>query len=215
MNYHNVVFETSFGKASQLQESDLVEIAFAGRSNVGKSSLINKIFNRKNLARVSAVPGKTATINFFRLENVRFADLPGYGYAKVSQQEKRRWSELIETYFHSDRRIVLVFQLIDMRHPPTADDLMMVDFLIANEFPFVIVLTKKDKLSAAQQQQRLDALQEELPYADQLHIVPFSAVKGDGVEQLRQIIDEIASEALLEDSQQQDSLQGSSPEEVK
>ena len=87
MNYHNVVFETSYGKASQLGASDLVEIAFAGRSNVGKSSLINKIFNRKSLARVSAVPGKTATINFFRLENVRFADLPGYGYAKVSQSE--------------------------------------------------------------------------------------------------------------------------------
>lgn len=108
MNYHNVVFETSFGKASQLTKSDLVEIAFAGRSNVGKSSLINKIFNRKALARVSAVPGKTATINFFKLENVRFADLPGYGYAKVSHGEKQRWSDLIETYFNSDRRIGLV-----------------------------------------------------------------------------------------------------------
>ncbi len=136
MNYNNVVFETSFGKeTSQLTQSDLVEIAFAGRSNVGKSSLINKISNRRNLARVSAVPGKTATINFFRLENVRFADLPGYGYAKVAQAEKQRWSDLIETYFNSDRRIELVFQLIDMRHPPTKDDLMMVDFLIQNEFP--------------------------------------------------------------------------------
>ena len=109
MNYHNVVFETSFGKASQLIASDLVEIAFAGRSNVGKSSLINKIFNRRALARVSAVPGKTATINFFKLENVRFADLPGYGYAKVSQGEKERWSDLIEAYFNSDRQIGLVF----------------------------------------------------------------------------------------------------------
>ena len=154
MNYHNVVFETSYGKASQLGASDLVEIAFAGRSNVGKSSLINKIFNRKSLARVSAVPGKTATINFFRLENVRFADLPGYGYAKVSQSEKQRWSDLIETYFNSDRRIGLVFQLIDMRHPPTRDDLMMVDFLIECELPFVVVLTKKDKLSKKQQEER-------------------------------------------------------------
>lgn len=117
MNYHNVVFETSFGKASQLTKSDLVEIAFAGRSNVGKSSLINKIFNRKALARVSAVPGKTATINFFKLENVRFADLPGYGYAKVSHGEKQRWSDLIETYFNSDRRIGLVFQLVDSVSP--------------------------------------------------------------------------------------------------
>ncbi len=196
MNYHNVVFETSFGKASQLTRSDLVEIAFAGRSNVGKSSLINKIFNRRALARVSAVPGKTATINFFRLENVRFADLPGYGYAKVSRGEKERWGDLIETYFNSERRIGLVFQLIDMRHPPTKDDLMMVDFLIENEFPFVVVLTKKDKLSKKQQDERLRALQTELPCADQIHMIPFSAMNGDGVEELRAIIDEISQEEL-------------------
>ena len=196
MNYHNVVFETSFGKASQLTQSDLVEIAFAGRSNVGKSSLINKIFNRRALARVSAVPGKTATINFFRLENVRFADLPGYGYAKVSHGEKERWGDLIETYFNSERRIGLVFQLIDMRHAPTKDDLMMVDFLIENEFRFVVVLTKKDKLSKKQQEERLRALQTELPCADQIHMVPFSAMNGDGVEELRAIIDEISQENL-------------------
>ena len=196
MNYHNVVFETSFGKASQLTRSDLVEIAFAGRSNVGKSSLINKIFNRRALARVSAVPGKTATINFFRLENVRFADLPGYGYAKVSRGEKERWGDLIETYFNSERRIGLVFQLIDMRHPPTKDDLMMVDFLIENEFPFVVVLTKKDKLSKKQQDERPRALQTELPCADQIHMIPFSAMNGDGVEELRAIIDEISQEEL-------------------
>ena len=196
MNYHNVVFETSFGKASQLTQSDLVEIAFAGRSNVGKSSLINKIFNRRALARVSAVPGKTATINFFRLENVRFADLPGYGYAKVSHGEKERWGDLIETYFNSERRIGLVFQLIDMRHAPTKDDLMMVDFLIENEFPFVVVLTKKDKLSKKQQEERLRALQTELPCANQIHMVPFSAMNGDGVEELRAIIDEISQEDL-------------------
>ena len=196
MNYHNVVFETSFGKASQLTQSDLVEIAFAGRSNVGKSSLINKIFNRRALARVSAVPGKTATINFFRLENVRFADLPGYGYAKVSHGEKERWGDLIETYFNSERRIGLVFQLIDMRHAPTKDDLIMVDFLIENEFPFVVVLTKKDKLSKKQQEERLRALQTELPCADQIHMVPFSAMNGDGVEELQAIIDEISQEDL-------------------
>lgn len=201
MNYHNVVFETSFGKASQLTRSDLVEIAFAGRSNVGKSSLINKIFNRRALARVSAVPGKTATINFFRLENVRFADLPGYGYAKVSRGEKERWGDLIETYFNSERRIGLVFQLIDMRHPPTKDDLMMVDFLIENEFPFVVVLTKKDKLSKKQQDERLRALQTELPCADQIHMIPFSAMNGDGVEELRAIIDEISQEELQEEEE--------------
>ena len=201
MNYHNVTFETSFGTASQLVKSDMAEIAFAGRSNVGKSSLINKIFNRRSLARVSAVPGKTATINFFKLENVRFADLPGYGYAKVSQGEKRRWSDLIETYFNSDRRIELVFQLIDMRHPPTKDDLVMVNFLIENEYPFVVILTKKDKLSKKQQQERLEALQSELPCADQIVMIPFSAETGEGVEQVREIIDEISRDALLADQE--------------
>jgi len=194
VNFQSVEFEAAAGRADQLKKSDLPEIVFSGKSNVGKSSLINKLVNRKALARVSATPGKTATINFFRLENVRFADLPGYGYAKVSQSEKQRWSDLIETYFNSDRRIGLVFQLIDMRHPPTRDDLMMVDFLIECELPFVVVLTKKDKLSKKQQEERLAALQQELPYADQIHIVPFSAVKGDGVEELREIIDEIAEE---------------------
>ena len=207
MNYHNVVFERSFGKASQLTKSDLVEIAFAGRSNVGKSSLINKIFNRKALARVSAVPGKTATINFFKLENVRFADLPGYGYAKVSHGEKQRWSDLIETYFNSDRRIGLVFQLVDMRHSPTKDDLMMINFLIENELPFVIILTKKDKLSKKQQDERLQALQSEIPFADQIHMIPFSAVKGDGVEEIREIIDEIATDALANDELEEENQQ--------
>lgn len=202
MNYNNVVFETSFGTAKQLIKSDMAEIAFAGRSNVGKSSLINKIFNRRGLARVSAVPGKTATINFFKLENLRFADLPGYGYAKVSQGEKRRWSDLIETYFNSDRRIELVFQLIDMRHPPTKDDLMMVNFLIENEYPFVVILTKKDKLSKKQQEERLKALQSELPCADQIHMIPFSAQTGEGVEQVREVIEEISNDALLYDEEE-------------
>lgn len=120
---------------------------FPGRSNVGKSSLINKLFDRKQLARVSAMPGKTTTINFFRVDNVRFADLPGYGYAKVSKKEKKRWSGLIGDYLASDRDIALVFQLIDMRHPPTKDDLLMIDYLVEYEMPFAVVLTKMDKLS--------------------------------------------------------------------
>lgn len=193
MNYNKVEFETSFGNPEQLPESDLLEIAFAGRSNVGKSTLINKIFNRKQLARVSAVPGKTATINFFKLENIRFADLPGYGYAKVSKGNKERWGQLIEHYLSSGRKIELVFQLIDMRHPPTKDDLVMLNFLIQNEFPFVIILTKKDKLSKRQQEERLVGLATELPCAEQIHLIPFSSQTGDGVEEIREIIDEIAN----------------------
>lgn len=192
MNYNNVVFESSYGRMDQLPESDLAELVFAGRSNVGKSSLINKFFNRKNLARVSAVPGKTQTINFFRLENLRFADLPGYGYAKVAKDNKAKWSDLIGGYFAAGRRIELVFQLIDMRHPPTKDDLQMIDFLIENEFPFVIVLTKQDKLSQKQQKERLAALQKEIPYADQIKMIPFSAETGYGVPELRAIVEEIA-----------------------
>lgn len=191
MNYHNVQFETSIGTSSQLPVSDMPEIAFAGRSNVGKSSMINKLFNRKQLARVSAVPGKTATINFFKADGIRFADLPGYGYAKVSKSEKRRWSELIEGYFAQERNLQLVFQLIDMRHPPTEDDLLMVNFLIDREIPFVIILTKKDKLSAKQQQDRLSGLQNEIPCADQITMIPFSAQKGDGVDDVKAVIEEI------------------------
>ena len=201
MNYHNVIFEKSFGVSAQLPPSDLPEIAFAGRSNVGKSSMINKLFNRKQLARVSAVPGKTATINFFRADGMRFADLPGYGYAKVSKREKRRWSELIEGYFTQERNLQLVFQLVDMRHPPTADDLMMIDFLIDHEIPFVLVLTKKDKLTTRQQQERLEALQQEVPYADQIMMIPFSAEKGDGVEQIKEVIGEIETACMQEEAE--------------
>lgn len=191
MNFQNIVFETSYGLAAQLPESELAEIAFAGRSNVGKSSMINKVFNRKNLARVSQVPGKTSTINFFRLEDIRFADLPGYGYAKVSKSEKKRWASLIEGYFGGGRNIQLVFQLIDFRHPPTRDDRLMLDFLIEHEFPFVVVLTKSDKLTQSQRQARLEALQEEIPYADQITMVPFSSSTGEGVDKIKEIIIQI------------------------
>ena len=205
MNYNNVVFESSYGRMDQLPESDLAELVFAGRSNVGKSSLINKFFNRKNLARVSAVPGKTQTINFFCLENLRFADLPGYGYAKVAKDNKATWSDLIGGYFAAGRRIELVFQLIDMRHPTTKDDLQMIDFLIENEFPFVIVLTKQDKLSQKQQKERLAALQKEIPYADQIQMIPFSAETGYGVPELRAIVEEIAQLDLeTEDAPEED-----------
>lgn len=196
MNFHNIAFESSYGRLEQMPPSVEVEIVFSGRSNVGKSSMINKIFNRRNLARVSSMPGKTVTINFFKLENVRFADLPGYGYAKVSKSEKARWRELMEGYFASERNIGLVFQLVDMRHPPTKDDLNMIDFLIDSEMPFVIVLTKQDKLSKTQQSERLTALQSEIPCADQVTMVPFSAETGQGVPEVRAIIEEIAASQL-------------------
>ena len=201
MNFHNVVFETSFGRFDQLPKSDMVEIAFAGRSNVGKSSMINKVFGRKQLARVSSVPGKTVTINFFRLEDVRFADLPGYGYAKVAKGEKQRWAKLIDGYFRSGRNIGLVFQLVDIRHSPSADDLTMIHFLLENEIPFVIILTKKDKLNKTEFQRRMEAFQTEIPYADEITMIPFSSEKGDGVEEVKAIIEEIAADYAAETEQ--------------
>ncbi len=189
MNFNNAKFMTSYGKFSQIPKSERSEIAFAGRSNVGKSSLINKIFNRKSLARVSATPGKTATVNFFELENIYIVDLPGYGYAKVSKAEKQRWSSLIEGYLQADRQLDLVFQLVDFRHPPTADDVLMINFLIDSEIPFVVVLTKVDKLKKTQRAERLEKLQNELPCADQITVIPFSAETGEGI---RRIIEEIA-----------------------
>ena len=141
MNFNQAEFLTSYGLSSQLPKSDELEFAFAGRSNVGKSSLINKLFNRKALAKVSAVPGKTATINFYRVENVHFVDLPGYGYAKVAKSEKERWAALIEKYFGDDRNLGLVFQLVDMRHPHTKLDIDMTNYLIECELPFAVVLT--------------------------------------------------------------------------
>ena len=194
MNYNNAQFITSYGKFSQIPKSDRTEIAFSGRSNVGKSSLINKIFNRKSLARVSSMPGKTVTINFDGLENVYFVDLPGYGYAKVAKTEKARWAGLIEGYLADDRELGLVFQLIDYRHAPTADDIMMINFLIDNEIPFVIVLTKADKLKKREREARLAAFAEEIPCADQITMIEFSAQTGEGVDTIREIIEEIAAE---------------------
>lgn len=194
MNYNKAEFHASYGTFSQIPPCERMEIAFAGRSNVGKSTLINKIFNRKKLARVSSVPGKTATINFYGLENIFFADLPGYGYAKVSKSEKARWSELIEGYLNSDRDIRLVFLLIDMRHAPSKDDLHMIEYLVEYELPFVIILTKADKLKPMQRKARMEAFEDEIPYFSEIHIIPFSSQTFEGVEEVRSIIDELAQD---------------------
>lgn len=195
MEFQNAEFKAAYGTFSQLPKSDRIEIAFAGRSNVGKSSLINRVFGRRALARVSFVPGKTQTINFYGLENVNFVDLPGYGYAKVSKSEKERWRELIGGYFADpDRDIALVFSLIDMRHPPSKDDLVMLNFLIDNEIPFCVVLTKADKLKKTERAERMEAFKTELPLYEQLTIIPFSAMTDEGVEDIRSIIEEVSSE---------------------
>lgn len=192
MNFNLASFEASYGLFSQIPPCTGIEIAFAGRSNVGKSTLINKIMNRKALARVSAVPGKTATINFYKVEPVRIVDLPGYGYAKVAKTEKHRWADLIEGYLDSDRDIRLIFLLIDMRHPPSKDDLHMIDYLIERELPFVIILTKADKLKPTERKRRMEAFREEIPYFEEIHVVPFSSITREGVDEIRSIITDIA-----------------------
>ena len=189
MRFDKVDFAAAYGTSKQLPPSREAEIVFSGRSNVGKSSLINKVFNRKNLARVSSVPGKTITVNFFKGDGVYFVDLPGYGYAKREQSEKKRWAELMEGYFHSGRNIALVIQLIDMRHAPTADDMMMLNFLRECEIPFAIALTKCDKLNKTERAKRREELKTELACAGDCTIIEFSAQTGEGCDAVKTAIE--------------------------
>ncbi len=201
MNYNHAAFIASYGLSSQLPESDRAEIIFSGRSNVGKSSLINKVCNRKNLARVSSTPGKTATINFYSVDTSYLVDLPGYGYAKVSNAERKRWDNLINRYFEADRAHTLLIQLLDCRHAPSKDDMQMLEYLRFHGIPFMVALTKGDKLKKSQ----LAKTQEEFEHI----CAPFgckdvlltSAEKGTGMEELREILNiavaQVEEEALL------------------
>ena len=188
MNINTVAFERSFGISSQLPPSTMPEVAFAGRSNVGKSSLLNKLFNRKSLAKVSQTPGKTSTINYFTCEGVRFVDLPGYGYAKVSKSEKGRWSELIEGYFNQERDMALVISLIDIRHPASDLDVSMVSFLQETGLPFAVALTKADKISNQQRQRQKAAVKRQLGLDADVPIIACSSAKGVGIDELRKLI---------------------------
>ena len=190
MNFNMVDFEFSAGTAEQLPKSDKSEIVFSGHSNVGKSSLINKLVQRKNLARVSSQPGKTATINFFGSEELRLVDLPGYGFAKVSKAEKARWADLVEGYLSSQRNISLIIQIIDIRHKPTKDDYNMLKFLYDSNAPFVIVLTKKDKLKKTAYEKRIDEIMDELEEFEGIELIPFSAVDGSGLNDVKEVIEE-------------------------
>lgn len=186
MNYHNVRFTAAYGTSKQLPPSTRAEVSFVGRSNVGKSSLMNKLFNRKKLAKVSATPGKTSTINFFEAEWADFVDLPGYGFAQVSKSEKARWREMIEGYYNQDREFCCVVSLIDIRHPATALDVNMIEFLIAAELPFMIVCTKADKLSKNKCAQSIAALRRQLGFSrDEVEIIPISSANGSGIDDLK------------------------------
>ena len=151
--------------------------------------MLNKIFSRKSLARVSSVPGKTITINFYDVDGVKFVDLPGYGYAKISKQEKLRFAELTEGFFHSDRNIKLVVILVDIRHSPSKDDLNMIDFVKQMNLPFIIALTKSDKLNKTEYKNRMNLVTDELGVDDSIVVIPFSSKTGQGVEEVKKCIE--------------------------
>lgn len=189
MNYNQADFKASYGLFSQLPDSDRPELVFSGRSNVGKSSLINKLCNRKKLARVSSTPGKTATINFYEVGDVYFVDLPGYGYARTSASERKRWDELINGYFESDRQRTVVVQLLDCRHAPSADDVQMMEYLRYHQMPFVAALTKADKLKKSQLAATCDEFETICgPYGCQ-GVVLTSAENGYGIEELKAVLE--------------------------
>ena len=187
LNTQKVTLKISAGTPRQIPGDPKTQIAFSGRSNVGKSSLINTLLGRKNLARVSSSPGKTITINFYDVDGKLYlVDLPGYGFAKRSPEEKKQWSALTDGYFTQNKnidRLSLVLQLIDSRVGPTADDEMMLDFLSQSEIPFVVVATKIDKLNATERKTNLEAIRNH-PSVGGAPVIPFSSLKGEGKEEL-------------------------------
>ena len=186
MNLSSARFLASFGTAESLPESSLPEICFSGRSNVGKSSLINKLLGRKAIARVSSTPGKTTTVNFFGCENVHFVDLPGYGYAKVGERERSRWDALMNAYFSGKRNIRLCLQLLDIRRTLSGDDERMIDFLRERRVPFAVVLTKCDKLNKTEFARQIDYWQTLL---GDIPVYPFSALSGAGRDEILNAVD--------------------------
>ncbi len=186
----NINLETVCGITSRLPDNELPEIAFAGKSNVGKSSLINALMNRKSYARISATPGKTQTINFYNInEELYLVDLPGYGYAKVSEQEKAQWGKLIERYLHGSSQLRAVFLLIDIRHEPSANDKMMYDWIINQGFEPIIIATKLDKLKRSQIQKHVKMVKKGLNLVPGTKIIPFSSVTKQGRDEIWELVE--------------------------
>lgn len=177
--------ETVCGITSKLPENLLSEVAFAGKSNVGKSSLINGLLNRKALARTSSSPGKTQTINFYNInKELYFVDLPGYGYAKVSQEIRNKWGRMIEKYLHTSKQLKAIFLLIDIRHAPGENDKIMYDWIVANGYEPVIIATKLDKIKRSQKDKNIKIIREKLNIGVGTKIIPFSAVSKQGKEEI-------------------------------
>ncbi len=191
----NAVLETVCGVTSKLPENTVPEVAFAGKSNVGKSSLINALMNRKSLARTSSQPGKTQTINFYQVNgSIYFVDLPGYGYARANEHVKVQWGKMVENYLHRSRQLRAVFLLVDIRHKPSENDRMMYDWILHNGYQPVIIATKLDKIKKSQLQKQLNLILDTLDAAEGTVIIPFSAETKQGREEIYEILDRILEE---------------------
>lgn len=192
----NVSLETVCGVTSKLPDNPYNEVAFAGKSNVGKSSLINALMNRKALARTSAQPGKTQTINYYNINNeLYFVDLPGYGYAKANENVKAQWGKMIEDYLHKSKQLKLVFLLIDIRHEPGENDRIMYDWIVRNGYHPVIIATKLDKINRSQIQKQVKLIRTALDVEPGTIIVPFSAQTKQGREEIYEILDQVIADA--------------------
>lgn len=192
--------ETVCGITSKLPENELPEIAFAGKSNVGKSSLINGLLNRKALARTSSSPGKTQTINFYNInKELYFVDLPGYGYAKVSMEIRNKWGKMIEKYLHTSDQLKTVFLLIDIRHAPGENDITMYDWIVANGYRPVIIATKLDKIKRSQKDKCIKVIKEKLNLTPDTKIIPFSAVSKQGKEDIWNLIETTIADGVSEE----------------
>ena len=193
----NVSLDIVCGVTSTLPETDVPQVAFAGKSNVGKSSLINALMNRKALARTSASPGKTQTINFYNVNDAMYlVDLPGYGYAKVSQSVKEQWGKLIERYLKRSRQLKAVFLLVDIRHDPSANDKMMYEWIVHNGYQPIIIATKVDKLKRSQVQKHVKALKDGLNLLPGTRVIPFSAETKQGREEIWELMDTLLFETV-------------------
>ena len=190
MVIRSVNLETVCGITSKIPDNPFNEVAFAGKSNVGKSSMINALLNRKSLARTSAQPGKTQTINFYNVNDAMYlVDLPGYGYAKTSASEKEKWGKMIENYLHTSKQLKAVFLLIDIRHDPSANDKMMYDWMVYQGFTPIIIATKLDKIKRSQIQKNVKAIREGLKVKPGTVIIPFSSETKQGRDELWEVID--------------------------
>lgn len=192
----NVSLETVIGVTSKIPQNEMPEIAFAGKSNVGKSSLINVLMNRKSLARTSAQPGKTQTINFYNInQELYFVDLPGYGYAKVSREEKEKWGKMVEKYLRQSNVLRAVFLLIDIRHDPSANDKLMYDWICANGFQPIVIAMKADKINRSQLQKQVKAVRQGLGVDKETAVIPFSAQTRQGRDEIYEMIDRILEQS--------------------